>query len=127
MASTTLADYQVLTDGSFTLDASSSTREKTLSFTVPSDLAIESGSRQPVIAFKVRPDEDSTFKILMNNREVASFNLDKSHTRCYWEPISATTAFPNGSSFSNPVPVKFIVRSGRVLLSDVIVWYQIKR
>lgn len=63
----------------------------------------------------------------INEREVASFNLDKSHTRAYYEPISAKEAFPEGASFSNPTSVKFFLASGKVRISDVVIWYQIKR
>lgn len=129
MASTTIVDYQVLRDGSFDLDTSAggSSSEITLDFHVPSDFAFESGTRKPILAFKVRPREDSNFKVFLNHREIASFNLDQSHTRGYWEAFSATTAFPNGSSFSNPVPLRIFLSDGRIRLSDVIVWYQIKR
>lgn len=127
MASTTIADYQVLRDEAFTLNAASPNREETLSFTVPSDFAFESGVRKPILAFKVLPSEDSSFKVFMNSREIASFQLDKSITRGYWETFSARTAFPEGASFSNNVPVRIVIGSGKITLSDVVVWYQIKR
>ena len=129
MASTTIADYQVLSDGSFTLDTvqGGSPNEATLNFEVPSDFAFESGVRKPILTFNILPFEDSNFKVFLNHREVASFNFDKSHTRGHQEAFSATTAFPNGSSFSNPVPLRIFLSSGKIRLSDVVVWYQIKR
>lgn len=127
MASTTIVDYQVLTDGAFTLDAGTPVRDETLSFAMPSDFVLESGVRRPILAFKVRPDEDSSFTVFVNAREVASFDLSQSVTRGYWEPFSANTAFPEGSRLSDNVPVRFLINSGRVILSDVVLWYQIRR
>ncbi len=129
MASTTLADYQVLRDGTITLDASTSNRETTFNFTVPSDFAFEEGSRKPILAYKVRVYEDNTaFKVFVNFREVISVSdLDTSHTRGLWEAFSAKTAFPDGSSFSNPVPVRIVVSRGKIRFSDVVLSYQIRR
>lgn len=129
MASTTIADYQVLSDGSIVLDTAygGSPNETTLNFEVPSDFAFESGVRKPILTFNILPFEDSSFKVFLNHREIASFNFDKSHTRGHQEAFSATAAFPNGSSFANPAPLRIFLSSGKIRLSDVIVWYQIKR
>ena len=126
MASNTYADYQVLLDGEVTLDSSTNVSDLTLNFTVPSDFWMGDGSRKPILAFKVAPQQDSSFKVSVNFRQVATFNLDKSHTRGLWEAFEAKTAFPEGASFSNPVPVKFFISTGKFTLSDVVLWYQIK-
>ncbi|MEM7132384.1 MAG: hypothetical protein AAF702_39140 [Chloroflexota bacterium] len=129
MASTTIADYQVLRDGGFVIDANygGSPNTRTFNFDVPPDFLFASGSRKPMICFKVRPDQDSSFKIRMNHREIASFKLDQSHTRGYWETFNASQAFPEGAGFSDPTPVEFYISSGKIVVSDVVLWYQIKR
>jgi hypothetical protein len=85
MANTTsVADYQVLLDQNVTLDTAFGQPEDpeiTLNFSVPSDLINSGFSRQPVLAFKARPFEDSSFTIFMNHREIFSTSLDASHTR----------------------------------------------
>ena len=125
MASTTIADYQVLVDGTFALGGN--VTDKTLTFEVPSDFAREAGVRKPILAFKVRPDEDSVLKVSVNHHEIASFDFDRSHTRGYWETWSAKTAFPEGQSFQTQTPVRFFLQAGKVVLSDVVIWYQIQR
>lgn len=125
--STTIVDYQVLTDAPFTLDASTNNSEKTLNFEVPPDFAFGTGVRACILSFKVRPMADSVLKFFLNNREVVTESLDKSHTRAWWEVFPASVAFPEGSSFGNPVPLRIICSDGKAALSDLIVWYQIKR
>ena len=124
---TSVVDYQVLLDGDITLDASTNLREANFEFTVPTDFVISGGSRQPILAFKARPFENSDFKIWLNNREILSTDLDESHTRIYWEVISASTAFPEGASFNNPAPLRFILTSGRMRISDMVMWYQVDK
>lgn len=129
MAETTsIADYQVLLDGNVTLDAGlGGINEATFNFSVPTDFVMTGNSRQPLLAFKVLPYEDSSFRIYLNYREVVSTSLDASQTRIYWEVISATTAFPEGASFANPAPLRFVVNSGRMRISDVVLWYQVNQ
>ena len=127
MASTTLCDYQVLSDRAFTLDAATNDHEKTLYFQMPPDFHFGTGSRKPVLAFKAAMFNDSTIKVRWNHREVATFSLDKSHTRGIWEAIHAPDAFPNNSCAPGAVPLLFIVTRGKVKFSDVIMWYQINR
>lgn len=127
MASTTLCDYQVLMGDSFTLDAATPDRERTLNFEVPSDFEFGTGARRPVLAFKITPLANSRFSIFLNARKLTEPNFNESHTRAYWEAFSAATAFPEGASFSNPVPLRFVLSQGRARFEDVIMWYQIKR
>jgi hypothetical protein len=131
MANTTsVADYQVLLDQNVTLDTAFGQPEDpeiTLNFSVPSDLINSGFSRQPVLAFKARPFEDSSFTIFMNHREIFSTSLDASHTRIFWEVFSFQTAFPDGASFSNPTPVRFLLNSGRLRIADMVLWYQVDR
>ena len=46
-----VADYQVLFDGGFTLDAATNDREKNLTFILPTNFKIEDGIRKPILAF----------------------------------------------------------------------------
>jgi len=131
MAKTTsIADYQVLLDGNVTLDpgfGKPEDPEMTLDFTVPSDLIKTGGSRRPILAFKARPFEASAFKIFLNHREIVASSLDASHTRIYWEVFSFTTAFPEGASHGNPVPLRILLSEGRLRIADVVLWYQINK
>ena len=126
MASTSVADYQVLSDGSFTLEDYDS---QTLALEVPSDFVMESGVRQPIMAFKILPfNDDTAFKVYVNDREVISqTGMDKSLTRGWWESFSAKTAFPENVSHPKANSVKFQVTRGKAQFSDVVLWYQIKR
>lgn len=124
MAAPTFCDYQVLSDSSFTLDAATNDNEKTLNFSVPLDFTHGTGVSRPILAFKVAPIQDCLIKFWLNFREIAIFDLDRSHTRGMWEAFSAETAFPDGSSFSNPVPLRIMVTSGKARLEDVVIWYQ---
>ncbi len=125
MASTTLADYQVLRDTSFTLGEFD---HHTLHWQISSDFhGPSSGSRKPVMAFKIRPlENDTSFEILLHERKViGQSNFDASHTRGYSEAFGWPDFGQGG--FPNPVPVKFEVTGGSARFSDVVVWYQINR
>jgi hypothetical protein len=125
MPTLTLADYAVLEGGSFTLDSASSNRERTLIWPIPNNLTFGTNLARLILAFKVRVLEDSSFRVFVNSREVMSFSLDESVTRGYWETFSARTAFPEGASFPNDNPVRFVVSTGEVRIEDVIMWYQV--
>jgi len=127
MATASLVDYQVLFHGAFLLDASTPTKEKTLTFSVPSDIVFSSDSRKPVLAFHVIPVEDTRFKIWVNSREILSWHLTPGSTRGLWSPFNATETFPEGSSFSNTPPIRFLVSEGKMYFENVILWYQIDR
>lgn len=127
MADTTsIADYQVILDKSVTLGPDSTEgTERSGSFTVPGDMIHSGFSRSPILAFKVIPLEDSTLTIFINDREIMSANFSKSHTRIFWEVFSFDTAFPNGASFANPAPVRFLVLNGELNIGDAVIWYQV--
>ena len=134
MASTTLADYQVLHDPVIKLDAKQSELENDsgalLDFQRPSDFVADgSTARKPILAFKMKVREDnSDFRVEVNGfKVISSKGMDTSHWRGYWEAFSATTAFPEGSSWSNPISLKIFVEEGEIWFSDVVLWYQIKR
>lgn len=123
----TLCDYQVLMGGSFTLNAATPDRERTLNFEVPSDFEFGTGARRPILAFKITPLENSRFSVFLNSRKITEPSFNESHTRGYWEAFSAATPFPEGASFPNPVPLRIVMSQGSARFEDVIMWYQIKR
>lgn len=122
----TIADFQVLSDAPFTLDAATNSREATFNFSVPSDIAL---NQRMVLAVQILPfQNDSRFKVFMNNREVWSLEVDKSMTRGLWETFPASTPFPEGSSFGSTVPIKISMNiSGKIRFSDMVIWYQVKK
>ncbi len=122
----TVADYQVLFDGGFTLDAGSSEREKELTFILPTEFKIENGIRKPILAFHAAAMEDSRFKVRINSRDVLSWNLNADSTRGLWDPFNGSTPFPEGASIPSNVPVKFIIQEGKVQFGQVVIWYQVE-
>lgn len=122
----TVADYQVLFDGGFTLDAASSTRTKELTFVLPTEFKIEDGIRKPILAFHAAAFENSRFKVRINAREVLTWNLNADTTRGLWDPFNGSTPFPEGSSFPSNVPVEFIIQEGKVQFGQVVIWYQVE-
>lgn len=127
MATQSLVDYQVIFHGAFTLDASTPTREKTLNFSVPSDFVFASDSRKPILAFHAGPSQETRFKVFVNNREMFSWHLLADVVKGMWSPFSAREAFPEGSSFSDPVPIRILVSEGRITFENFVLWYQIDR
>lgn len=120
----TIADYQVLFDGRFTL--SGNVNDKTLKFSMPSNFVLGTNKAKPIIAFKITPITDIQLRIEMNFREVmGATNFKESLTRGHWTIFSATTAFPEGSSFPSEVDVKFRSNEGTVHIDDVVIWYQV--
>jgi hypothetical protein len=126
MAIKTLADYQVIFHGAFTLDDTGNKNEKTLGFTVPSDFLFDSGSAKPILAFHASPIEETKFKVFVNHSEIFTWHLLKDVVKGMWSPFPANIPFPEGSSIPNPVPVRIIVSSGKIKFENVIIWYQTK-
>jgi hypothetical protein len=122
----TVADYQVLFDGGFTLDAASPERRKELTFILPTDFRIEDGIRKPILAFHARAFQNSRFKVRINARDLGTWNLNADNARGLWDPFNGSTAFPEGSSFPSNVPVEFSIQEGRVKIGQVVIWYQVE-
>lgn len=120
-----VADYQVLFDGGFTLDAGSATREKDLTFTMPTGFKIENTIRKPILAFHATPLQNSHFKVRINSRDVLSWNLNTGPARGMWDPFNGSTPFPEGASIPANVPVRFIITQGKVEFGQVVMWYQV--
>ncbi len=131
MASTTIADYQVLRDSRFTLDTGGDfSREFT--FDVPDDIhGATGGARKAIISFNFRPLETSRLRILFRASEVLDTTFDISHTRMHQEVFDIGSLlfqdFGSGIFRPDTVPVEFRVSPGKCRISDVVIWYQIER
>ena len=127
---TSVADYQVLLGSQFTLDAS---KNKTIlappdihTFHVPIDMITTGSSRQPILAFKARPFEDSAFLVTLNGEPLFSATLLAGHTFGYWQVLSNFGAVLAPSSPTES-EFKFILTEGRLRVSDVVLWYQVNK
>lgn len=122
----TVADYQVMFDGGFVLDAATNVREKDLTFILPTDFRVENGIRKPILAFHARAFENSRFKVRINSRDVLSWTLNADNARGLWDPFNGSTPFPEGANVPNNVPVEFIIQEGKVEFGQVVIWYQVE-
>ncbi len=133
MPSTSLADYQVLSDTDSTLDANGPGDDsQSFTFDVPDDLTTStSGARKAIVTFKFRPIEDSQIRMQFHGAELFDINFDRSITRMHCETFDIGEIllqdFGQGSSL--PTSTQFVVEvvSGRVKFGDIVVWYQINR
>lgn len=133
MPSTSLADYQVLRDTGFTLDANGpGDNSQSFTFDVPDDLTTStSGARKAIVTFKLRPVENSGVRMRFHGAELFDRNFDRSITRMHCETFDIGEIllqdFGQGSSL--PTSTQFVVEvlSGRVVFSDIVIWYQINR
>lgn len=122
----TVADYQVLFDGRFTLGGN--VTSKTLTFDMPSNFVFGTNKAKPIISFKITPTDDIQLRIEVNHRQVmGTTNFNQSNTRGHWTIFSATTAFPDGTSFPSDVEVRFLCHTGTVHIDDVVMWYQVEQ
>ncbi len=122
----TVADYQVLFDGGFTLDAATNVNKKELTFILPTDFKVENGIRKPILAFHAFVFENSRFKVRINSREILNWNLNAAPTAGLWDPFNGSTPFPEGASVPNNVPVEFIILEGKIHFGQVVIWYQVE-
>jgi hypothetical protein len=122
----TVADYQVLFDGGFTLDASTNTKKKELSFILPTGFKVENGTRKPILAFHAAALQNSHFKVRINSRDVLSWNLTADTTRGLWDPFNGSVPFPENANVPDNVPVEFSISEGKVQFGQVVLWYQVE-
>lgn len=120
----TVADYQVLFDGGFTLDDATPVREKELLFSAPEKFL--TGTRKPILAFHARAFKKSRFRVEMNFRDLGTWTLNAENERGLWDPFNWSTAIPEGTSFPKNVPIKFILQEGKVEIGQVVLWYQVE-
>ena len=121
-----VADYQVLFDGGFTLDAASNDPTKVLFWSIPDGFKHFDGNQKPILAFHAAAIKDSKFKVKIHVNEILSWNLSAGTTRGLWDPFNASVAFPEGQSHPNPVPVEFRITEGKVNFGQVVIWYQVE-
>jgi hypothetical protein len=129
MPSTTIADYQVLRDGTFTLDSGLNDVE-TFTFSVPDDLhSATSGQRKAVLTFNLRPTRDSEVTVRLHTTNIMLVrDFSRSHTRMHQEVFDINQILNTGGGVpAAGAQVLFNVPSGRVIFSDVVIWYQIDR
>lgn len=125
-ATNSFADYQIIRDGNITLDGgiSSDPSEVTYKFNVPTNMVTgSSGVAYPILAFKIRPTETSGLTVFFDSVEVLDTSFDASHTRAYWEAINVNLALQQGPTIKD---VRIVCTSGRIRLSDIIIWYQVR-
>ncbi|MEM7472674.1 MAG: hypothetical protein AAF340_15095 [Pseudomonadota bacterium] len=128
MPSTSIADYQVIRDGTFTLQDSTNDVE-TFTFAVPDDLnRSTSGARKSVLTFNMRPEQDSRVTVRMHTTNImTNRSFSQSHTRMHQETFDIDAILSTGGGVpSEGARVQFIA-VGKVTFSDVVIWYQINR
>ena len=81
----------------------------------------------PVLAFEIMVlTQGTTIRVHINNREAVTIgDMDKSHARGYWEAINVPQVVPNKTSFPTINPLTCVALSGKAVISDVILWYQV--
>lgn len=122
----TVADYQVLSDDGFILDAATNDHERTFNFSFPTNFVFGTSRAKSILAFKILPFEETKLDILINFRKIFSATFAQSVSIGFWEAFSSSETFPNGSSIPNQVPVRLITQSGRARFNDIVLWYQVK-
>ena len=133
MPTTTITDYQVLRDSNFTISRltivdNEFPQSKTFDFDIPSDLHLTNSTRRHAsLAFKMRPLVDTKLTVRVNHNKLFENTFDASHTRAYWETFSMKSVLGSDANTASDVPVSFFCNTGRIVISDVILWYQIDR
>lgn len=117
----TLADYLALQSASFTL---SDNQEKTLSFSLGTIFADNSGKRRPILAFMLDSSSNASnlsVVVEINAKLVKSLTISGDKTFGLWEIFGSDTLNIDGSN-----TIQFRVESGigSVTFSDVILWFQ---
>jgi hypothetical protein len=120
-----IADYAVLRDGTFDLDGG---QIKELEpFFPPDDLAPGTGQSKAILCYKARPLPQSPFSpqvdlkitLKFQNLNIETVRIKDDTVRGLWEAFSAaelSTTVGNVFIFSS--------ESGKVRISDVVLWYQ---
>jgi hypothetical protein len=121
----TIADYMVLRDGTFDLESGES--RELAPFFPPDDLVQGSSSANAILCYKARPLPQAPFtpqvdlKITLKFQafEIETVQIQDDTVRGLWEVFPA-------AQLSSTVGNVFVFRSesGRVRISDVVLWYQ---
>jgi len=128
MASTTIADYQVIRDGVLELDVGFNDVGD-FTFVVPSDIHLGTSSRRKAILnFNLRPVEDAKLTVKFNGVNLMTERFfSASHTRMHQETFDIGTALQATANMPSNAVVQFIVNAGKIRFSDIVFWYQINR
>ncbi len=121
----TMADYTVLRDGTFDLD--SGAHLELAPFFPPDDLVPGTGQAKAILCYKARPlaqppfspQVDLKISLKFQNLQIETIRIKDDNVRGLWEAFSA-------AELSQTVGNVFIFTSvtGRVRISDVVLWYQ---
>jgi hypothetical protein len=127
MATTTFADYQVLSGTQTTLDAATPNNDVEFDFrTKDIGMVISNDFRRPVLAFHVRVHRESSLKIFVNAQSILSWTLGTDTTvKGLWQPWDAGRVLVQ---FPELVKVRFLVSPGGKLdIANVVMWYQVHK
>lgn len=119
---TSLTDYLVLYDGIFNL---STNEEKKIEFFMPEEFVEVNDQRKPIIAYKCRPLQQPPFSpsvdlwISVNGHAIEHITIKDDLVRGLWEAF-------DGRHLSKLIINSLVFRSqsGKVRISDVILWFQ---
>ena len=129
-----MTDYMVLHDGNFELSTSPTGPGdvKILNFTLPADFTVGTNFGKPLVAFIINPSSDDArvgmwvnpegpnLQLLSSTQEQElTFSNASHHDRALWEAVSGTR-FEAGQENT----IVFKVWDGRVVLRDIVLWYQ---
>ena len=126
-ATTSYADYQVLSASKTTLDAATNNRSVEFDFTVYENLVLSEQSRRPVLAFHARVHKETRLKVRINGIQMLSWTLGADPSvKGLWHPWSAIDVFAEGASHPVLSKVEFSVpQAGKVDIENVLMWYQV--
>jgi hypothetical protein len=127
MATTTFADYQVLSGAKTTLDAATNNSKVEFDFRMKDiGMVISNDFRRPVLAFHVRVHEETGLKVFVNARQIMSWSLGADPTvKGLWHPWGAEDVLVDPPHI---VTVRFIVPThGRIDIENVVLWYQVRK
>jgi len=118
---TTLADYMLIRDSSFSVRAGES---KDFEIELPRDAVSSSFSKRPILAFFVDPSADSKnlqLAVDMNGAEIVNYSYKGGVGRGHWE---AFTHDHLRIGDANNIRFAVVRGTGTLNISDVILWYQ---
>lgn len=111
-----VADYIIITDGSFTLGVN---QERTFTFSLSGTIS----NVAPIIAFQVDPANNSnlSFAVEINDQQVYNATTSVTIRRGIWEVFGLNILDTNGN---NTVQFRVESGTGTITFSDVILWYK---
>lgn len=125
----TLADYQVLMDGGFKLD-SFGNGEETVDFNPPNDMILNQSGSRPILTFRVDPDQNADMTVTVSVLKEQSGDGEQLILTLPVQTRDARTVHEVlGGSQLHTGNLQFIFRangggSGRVSITDLILWYR---